>query len=276
MTQTLDTTWDGLPIAPDDPRGSTIVVRRRAGEDFEYLLLHRALKGPDYAGAWAWTPPAGARQPGEAVYPAALRELAEEAGITGAVLHPVDLSDNWARFIAEVPGDTPVVLHDVEHDAHQWVGAQRAGRLCRPSVVARQIPIADTIPAAAITFGTPTGAEDLRSWREHRALPDAGPLTARDHVLLVDGAAAGYARHTRSGAVVELECVIGDPEWSWRGLGPVAIWAYIRQVLLVAHPDAEWFTARPGADVPAGRALAKAGFVRDGDVLALSRAHWFG
>lgn len=276
MTQPLDTTWDGLPIAPDDPRGATIVVRRRAGDDFEYLLLHRAIKGPDFAGAWAWTPPAGARQPGEAVVPAALRELEEEAGITGATLHPVDLSDGWSQFMAEVPADTAIVLHDVEHDAHQWVSAQRAGRLCRPIVVARQIPIVDTIPAASITFAAPTGDEDVDAWRAHRGLPGSGPLDAGDHVLLVDGVPAGFAAHRRTGDVVDFECAIGDPEWSWRGLGPVAIWAYVRQVLLVAHPDAAWFTARPGEDTSARRALAKAGFARDGEVFALSRAHWLG
>jgi 8-oxo-dGTP pyrophosphatase MutT (NUDIX family) len=42
----------------------------------EHLLLHRAHHGPDFAGDWAWTFPAGCRQPGERVYLSVLRELA--------------------------------------------------------------------------------------------------------------------------------------------------------------------------------------------------------
>lgn len=63
-------TWDGLPVAPEPPHGACVVVRRAAGE---YLVLHRAHLGRDFAGDWAWTPPAGSRQPGEPVLAAALR-----------------------------------------------------------------------------------------------------------------------------------------------------------------------------------------------------------
>ena len=75
--EVLNQTWDGLSIAADTPTGATVVVRRRdlAGR-LEFLLLHRNAEGADYEGDWAWTAPAGCRQPGEAVYPAALRELA--------------------------------------------------------------------------------------------------------------------------------------------------------------------------------------------------------
>jgi len=43
------------------PFGATIVVVRGQAAATEALLLHRAHNGPEYAGDWAWTPPAGER-----------------------------------------------------------------------------------------------------------------------------------------------------------------------------------------------------------------------
>ena len=96
-------TYDGLPIAQDPPHGAAIIVRRPAPDapgGREYLVLHRAHHGPDYAGDWAWTPPSGSRQPGEPVLGAALRELAEETGLEAAAadLQAIDLSGPWVRF----------------------------------------------------------------------------------------------------------------------------------------------------------------------------------
>jgi hypothetical protein len=51
----METTWDRLPITPDWPTGATVVVRRGDGD---LLLLHRAVRGVDYDGDWAWTAPA--------------------------------------------------------------------------------------------------------------------------------------------------------------------------------------------------------------------------
>jgi 8-oxo-dGTP pyrophosphatase MutT (NUDIX family) len=94
-------TWDGRQIAAATPQGSSIVVRRLgpAGR-FSYLLVHRAVNGADYEGDWAWTPPAGARQPGEAIFPATLRELDEETGIVSDDVWAVDLSSSWAALPA--------------------------------------------------------------------------------------------------------------------------------------------------------------------------------
>jgi 8-oxo-dGTP pyrophosphatase MutT (NUDIX family) len=53
-----------------------VVVWRDNGGVREYLLLQRRLAGGvDFDGAWAWTPPSGARKPGEMVDAAAAREL---------------------------------------------------------------------------------------------------------------------------------------------------------------------------------------------------------
>ncbi|NUS58577.1 MAG: NUDIX domain-containing protein, partial [Streptomycetaceae bacterium] len=83
-----ETTWDGLPIADDDPRGAGVVTRRPTGGGTEYLLLHRHHEGPAYEGDWAWTSPSGARLPGEPVLTGALRELGEEAGLFGVEIRP--------------------------------------------------------------------------------------------------------------------------------------------------------------------------------------------
>jgi 8-oxo-dGTP pyrophosphatase MutT (NUDIX family) len=71
------------------PRSSaTVVVYRRIGPQYEYLVLHRAHYGPDFAGAWAWGPPSGTRQPDEDVDQCAAREVFEETGLR-LTLQPV-------------------------------------------------------------------------------------------------------------------------------------------------------------------------------------------
>src|SRR3954451_19589610 len=99
MAEEMSRTWDGLEIATDHPIGGSVCVRRPAAPgDPEVLLLHRSHHGPDYAGGWSWTSPAGCRNPGEAVYAGIVRELAEEAGIEGFPPWAVDVSDRWGLF----------------------------------------------------------------------------------------------------------------------------------------------------------------------------------
>lgn len=128
------TTWDGRPVSPDPPHGVSIVVYRRAGDDHHFLLLHRAHHGPDYEGDWAWTPPSGARLPGEPLDACAVRELREETGLF-LIPRPTDLgSPEWAVYLAEVEGNDPITL-DAEHDRFEWVTLGHALQRCRPSVV---------------------------------------------------------------------------------------------------------------------------------------------
>lgn len=136
MTE-YQTTWDGLPISPEPPHGATIVVyRRREGpaEGIEFLILHRAHEGPDYAGEWAWTPPSGSRLPGEPVDSCARRELLEETGLA-LPLQPVRPGGEiWAVYYAEAPRDVVVML-DAEHDRYEWVSVEDALARCLPAVV---------------------------------------------------------------------------------------------------------------------------------------------
>lgn len=129
------TTWDGEPVSPERPHGATIVVASRSPDGWRYLVLHRAHHGPDWDGDWAWTPPAGARKPGEDVTAGAIRELLEETGLT-ATPQPVLVTDtDWALFALEVPWGTAVTLDGTEHDKIEWVTFAEARRRCRPAVV---------------------------------------------------------------------------------------------------------------------------------------------
>ena len=134
MAEELLTTWDGLPISPDPPFGTSIVVYRRGVTGLDFLLLHRAHDGPTYEGDWAWTPPAGSRLPNEPVDVCAQRELREETGLA-LPLHFTGYGlDNWAIYYAEAGADQPVTL-DAEHDRFEWVTLEEALVRCLPVVV---------------------------------------------------------------------------------------------------------------------------------------------
>ncbi len=292
-----DTTWDGLPIATDHPRGASVIVRRTDGD---VLLLHRAHHGPDFAGDWAWTPPAGARHPGEPILTGALRELAEEAGLTGIEIMPVDLSAGWAIFTADVAQETEINLIDPEHDRFTWVRPSDAVTRLRPSTVAKAMRRALAVPPHDVDFRplTRDGLTDLVTWQNARhvkrwwadAVPDAAAAEAkygpridgahptRVDVLLVDGQPAGFmqclplatdpdylqvaAPATDGGSdAVAIDHAIGDPALLGRGIGTRAIWRYLRDVVLQRFPATRFVVADPEATNTASiRALEKAGF----------------
>jgi 8-oxo-dGTP pyrophosphatase MutT (NUDIX family) len=127
-------TWDGQPISRELPHGVSVVVYRRTPK-WLLLLLHRAHNGADYDGDWAWTPPSGARHPGEAVHDAARRELYEEAGLS-LCLQPTPLGTaEWSLYVAEAHDQDFVVLVDPEHDRYVWVTPEEAVRRVEPAVV---------------------------------------------------------------------------------------------------------------------------------------------
>ena len=131
----METTWDGLPVAREPPYACCVVVWREAVDGREFLVLHRAHEGPDYAGEWAWTPPSGARQPAEDPDAAAERELREETGLDLPISRIEPLTEDVALYLVEAPADAEVAL-DAEHDAFRWLSLEAAAALCLPAVVA--------------------------------------------------------------------------------------------------------------------------------------------
>jgi 8-oxo-dGTP pyrophosphatase MutT (NUDIX family) len=132
------TTWDGLPVAPEPPYACAVVVWRDVPSGREFLLLHRRVPGgADYEGEWAWTPPSGARQPGEEPDAAAARELEEEIGLTLplTLLPDASATEDVALYVAEAPPHAEVVLDD-EHDRFLWLPLDEALPKCLPPVVA--------------------------------------------------------------------------------------------------------------------------------------------
>jgi 8-oxo-dGTP pyrophosphatase MutT (NUDIX family)/RimJ/RimL family protein N-acetyltransferase len=296
-------TWDGVPVAQDQPHGAAVVVRRPAAQapGYEYLTLHRAHHGPDYDGDWAWTPPSGSRQPGESVAGAALRELAEETGLTAALadLRAIDLSGGWVHFLLDVPPDTAPRL-DAEHDRFEWLSAAEAMARCQPAAVADGLGRSASVLTADIAFRS-LAALDLPSLVDWQQAPHAarwfperldlaaaerkyGPRIAgqspvRVHVATVDGADAGFLQHYRVGDYEEyaaatglpdavgLDYAIGVPQLIGRGLGPQLIWSYLRDVAMPAHPAARHALASPDvANHASIRALEKAGFTQAGPI----------
>jgi 8-oxo-dGTP pyrophosphatase MutT (NUDIX family) len=296
-------TWDGVPVAQDQPHGAAVVVRRpaaKAGES-EYLILHRSHHGPDYDGDWAWTPPSGSRQPGESVAGAALRELAEETGLPAALadLRAIDLSGGWVHFLLDVPPGTAVRL-DAEHDRFEWLPAAKAIARCQPAAVAGGLRRAASALTADIAFRSLAEPDlpSLVAWQQapHAArwFPErldfaaaerkygpriAGQSPVRVHVATVDGVDAGFMQHYRVGdyqeyaaatglpEAVGLDYAIGVPQLTGRGLGPQLIWNYLLGVALPAHPAAGHALASPDVGNHASiRALEKAGFTRAGQI----------
>jgi 8-oxo-dGTP pyrophosphatase MutT (NUDIX family) len=288
-------TWDGLPVAPDQPHGAAIYVRRSGTG--EYLILHRAHHGPDYEGDWAWTPPSGSRLPAEPVLGAALRELAEESGLAAAAsdLRALDLSGAWVHFGLDVPAGAQPRL-DAEHDRFEWLTGDAAIARCRPAVVGAGIRRAASVLPTEVAF-RPLATADLPAvlgWQHEphavRWLPErleeaaaqrtyppriAGESPAAVHVAVIGGRDAGFLQHypvpdgygTLDDAVeaVAIDYVIGGAELTVRGAGPQLIWSYVRDVVLPAHPAARYVVASPDvANARSIRALEKAGFARAG------------
>ena len=134
----MATTWDGLPIAPEPPYGCAVIVYREAEASRELLMLHRAHHGADYEGDWAWTPPSGARLPGETPDNCAQRELREETGLSLVVHATACGAPEWLAYWAEAPCDACVIL-DAEHDRFDWLPPHEAAHRCAPD--AARVPL---------------------------------------------------------------------------------------------------------------------------------------
>ena len=131
----LRTTWDGLPVSEEKPFGATVAVWRKVGGRVEWLLLHRKHRGPEYEGDWAWSPPAGARLPGETLEECARRELLEETGLELELEQTRCGTDDWLVYVAKALRDVEVEISS-EHDRFEWLSLGEACARCRPAVVA--------------------------------------------------------------------------------------------------------------------------------------------
>ena len=292
-------TYDGQPVAADDPRGTTIVVRRPGTAGWEYLLLHRAHEGPEYAGDWAWTCPAGCRLPGEPIEPAALRELAEESGIVDHAIWAVDLSGPWAVFSVEVEADQQVAL-DAEHDQFAWLSADEAVTRILPASVAEQIRRVDSVPVVHFHF-RPMTLDDLpavahrlsqphvRPWyrpeehtierlQEEYGAAIRGEDPTRMWVVEADGLPIGqvqvyrvgdhpeYAAATGMPDAVGVDFAITDPAQVGHGLGTRMLWRFVRDVIWMDYDATTVVSSPDPGNVASLRTLAKVGFV-EGDVI---------
>ena len=291
-------TWDGLEVAADEPQGASIVVRRAAESGgVELLVLHRNANGPDFEGDWAWTSPAGARQPGEAVYPAARRELAEEVGLDDHRPFAIDLSGWWVVFGLDLDPAYPVELVDPEHDRFEWLAPEACRERVLPGWVAdRQVTRGAAVPMQAVSF-RPMAHEDLPSVVAWQQAPHAtrwfhgrdvtletatrryapridGEHATRMWVVTIGGRDVGYVQayrvadhdeyavKTRHPEAVGFDYVIGDPAYVGKGLGTRMIWTFVHDVLRPTYPDVPTFLASPDHRNAASlRALAKCGFV---------------
>jgi 8-oxo-dGTP pyrophosphatase MutT (NUDIX family) len=118
--------------------GAAVVVWRRAETGIEWLVLHRAVFEPEFAGDWAWGPPGGGCHSDELPAECARRELEEETGIS-AECRPTPCGNQLADvFHAEVAADAEIVL-TFEHDAYRWLPLDEARALCLPAYVGDQL-----------------------------------------------------------------------------------------------------------------------------------------
>lgn len=122
-------------------------VPERGHERFPYqvLLVHKPRKRD------AWQLPQGGMEAGETVEQAAIRELQEEASVTGAtvlattdIVYQYDFPASYRRFrpdsicgqrihfiIGTAPADVSVTVDDNEIDAYQWVWPEQVKRHIR-------------------------------------------------------------------------------------------------------------------------------------------------
>jgi 8-oxo-dGTP pyrophosphatase MutT (NUDIX family) len=175
----MSVTWDGLPVVDASPYVSCVVVWRARDGSREFLVLHRAHEGPDSVGDWAWTPPSGARMPGETPDQAAKRELREETGLALAIAPRAGTpSQDVALYVAEAPTDAQVML-DAEHDTFLWLPVEEAVKKCLPA----QVGIC--VASAAASLGPAVTAEDSGDQLDERERPV--PSRRDEEVLAMRG-----------------------------------------------------------------------------------------
>lgn len=115
--------------------GAAVIVYRESEGNLEFLILHRAHRGSDFEGDWAWTPPSGHKEEGETALECAKRELFEETRLT-LDLKETDLGPRGIAVFVARAGDGDVVVLDEEHDRFKWADLETVLAKCRPERVA--------------------------------------------------------------------------------------------------------------------------------------------
>ncbi len=107
-----------------------VFVWRPGPRGREWLVLHRAVLGPEYEGDWAWSPPGGGLEPDEEPAAGARRELREETGLDLPCVPVLVDHPQVAFYVAEARRDLEVHLSS-EHDRYEWLPTDVAARRCR-------------------------------------------------------------------------------------------------------------------------------------------------
>lgn len=122
------------PVA-EAPFGAVVVVHRKVGDRFEYLLLRRADAAADED---AWAPPIAARLPGERVKDCARRGVVDATSMSLPPIPTAFGRDGWDVFLAQAPPTWAVRLSD-QHDGFAWLSGDEAAARCLRVAVAGQI-----------------------------------------------------------------------------------------------------------------------------------------
>jgi 8-oxo-dGTP pyrophosphatase MutT (NUDIX family) len=114
-----------------EPVGVAVDVWRKSGSSLQFLVLHRALWGPEFEGDWAWSTPGGGLEHGEDPQSGASRELREETGLLLDLFESDCGPPTTVVFTAESPADAVIVL-SAEHDRFDWLTPGEARVRCLP------------------------------------------------------------------------------------------------------------------------------------------------
>lgn len=133
--------------------GAGIALRSPAGR---VLLLKRSSTARDHPGEWCF--PGGECDPGELSHAAALRETEEETGYRVSGASPLDKTEAFETFTAEVPDEFEPTLND-EHTEFHWGSINEPPQPLHPGT-------AETLKKLVAGTGMDRREYDTNGWYE--------------------------------------------------------------------------------------------------------------